>query len=180
MKLSRIFAIAAAASFITFAGANAAGNIAMVNVQEIMNKSTAAQSIAKQIEAKRSSYQEQVKKQEESLRKADQDLTKQRSSLSAEALEQKRKEFRKKVSDVQQDVQKKRAQLDKAYAGAINEIQQKVTSIVADLSKDKGFDVAIPTSQLVYGKPEMDITAQVLEKLNKDMPDVKVSMESAN
>jgi Skp family chaperone for outer membrane proteins len=42
------------------------------------------------------------------------------------------------------------------------------------MSADKGFAVAIPSSQALYADTKLDITEEVLSKLDKELPDVKV------
>ncbi len=169
-----------AASAFSFESHAEAGKVATINIQEIMTKSAAVQSINKQVEDKRNGYQSQISKKEEQLRTAEQELAKQRNVLSAEALEKKKKEFRDDVANAQKDMQSKRSGLEKALAKAMGEVQKSVQKIVEEISKEKGFDIAIATNQLIYAKPELDITPVVLEKLNKTLPDVKVSVEAAS
>ena len=163
------------------ADASAEGTkFATINIQDIMTKSTAVQSINKQMEEKRNALQSQVSKKEEQLRNSEQELAKQRNVLSAEALEKKKNEFRDDVTTAQKDMQQKRASLEKGVAKAMTEVQKTVQKIVEDISKEKGFDAAIATNQLIFAKPEMDITPQVVEKLNKSLPDVKVVIEEGS
>ncbi len=177
-KILSIFAIAIIATMAIANSANAQ-NIAVVNVQEVLRQSSAAKGVSSQIEKLRSQYQAQVTKKEEELRASDQELAKQRATLSPEAFEQKRKEFRSKVTDTQRDVQNKRQALDRAFGEAMGEIQKSVLKIVEDLSKEKNFDVAIATSQLLYAKPNMDVTADVISRLNAALPSVNVKVDAA-
>lgn len=151
-----------------------AQKIAVVDIKMILDESTAAKGINKQIEEKRNSYQSQVAKEEEALKKEDKKLSEQRSVLSKEAFEEKAKSFRKKVVDAQKDVQTKRTKLENAYTEALGKVRDATLKIISDLAKDKGFDIAVPKSQVLYSKDNLDISKEVLEKLNKQLPDVKV------
>lgn len=167
------FGMLAAAS-----GAMAEGHkIAIVNLPAILRESTAAKGIKEQIDNKRDTYQNQIKKQEEKLSKEEQEIKNQVSVLSAEALDKKKKDFLGKVADVKRSAQEKMGQLQKAYATAMGDVQKTMFDIIKDLSKEKGFDVAIPTTSLLYGKEELDISQDVLERLNKKLPKVTVTME---
>lgn len=152
-----------------------APRIAVVDVQQVVKNANAAKTALDEIQKKRDAYQSQIDKQEESLKKQDADLSKQKSILSAEAFESKRQEFKKQVMTVQKDVQAKRQELDKAYTKVLSEIQSNVLQIIADLAKQKGFDLAVPTSQVLYAEKSMDISSEVLAQLNKKLP--KVSLE---
>ncbi len=158
----------------SFSMAAQAGDIAVISMQEIMRQSTAAKSLKSQLEAKQKSLQAEVKSKEESLQKEEAELSKQRSTLSAEAFKEKVKAFSKKASDAQRDVQQKKGAVDKSMANALGEIQKAVNTIVNEMAKEKGFKLALPTSQIIYADSSMDITNEVLAKLNAKLP--KVSM----
>jgi Skp family chaperone for outer membrane proteins len=148
--------------------------IATLNIQEIMHDSTAAKSVRDQLDAKRKTFEAEMSKKEEALRKEDQDLSKQKDVLSTDAFEKKLKTFREKASAAQRDVQAKRSQLDNAFTQAVNEIQKVVTDIVTGMAKERGFTVVVPTSQLVWADPSLDISQEVLAKLNQKLPKVTV------
>lgn len=177
-KIISTVIIAVVAAIVSPSSAFAAEKIATVNIQEVMSKSSAVQSVNKQVDGRRKSFQEQMKKKEEQLRAAEQDLGKQRTSLSTEAFEQKKKAFRDEITDAQRDLQQKKVSLEKGVAGAMGQVQKTVQGIVEDLAKEKSFEIAIATSQLLWAKSEMDITPEVIERLNKTLPDVKVAVES--
>lgn len=147
-----------------------AADIVTINIQSILSESAAAKSAKSQLDSKRNQYQSELKKIEDKLRKEDQTLAEQRSLLAPEALEQKKREFAQQVTAAQKDVQEKREKLGEAYNEAVGDIQDAVMKIVADMAKQRGFKVVIPTNNLVYATPDLDITQEVLAQLNKDLP----------
>ena len=181
MKTLRITALAAALT-LTFSPAAfadiASTKIAVVNIQEIMRDSTAAKSVREQLDAKQKTFQKEITKREDDLQKADKELGKQRSVLSKEAFEKKALEFRQKATDAQKEVQAKKALLDNAFARSLNDIQKAVTDIIAGLAKEKGFAIAIPTSQILYTDETLDISKEVLERLNQKLPKVSVKFDA--
>lgn len=154
-----------------------AQDIVTINIQSILSDSAAAKSAKAQIDTKRNQYQGELKKIEDKLRKEDQSLAEQRSLLSPEALEQKKREFAQEVTKAQKEVQEKRERLGEAYNDAVGDIQESVMKIVADMAKERGFKVVIPTNNLVYATPELDITKDVLAQLNKDLPKVSIDFD---
>lgn len=180
MSLIRSMAVAAFATVLMLANtarAEEAVKVAVVDIQKIVQESTATKDIQKQIEKKKNEFQASINKQEESLMKQDQELSKQKASLSADKFEEKRKEFKTKVAQTQRDVQKKRAQLESAYADALAKVQKSVLEIIKGMASDKGFTLALPSSQVLYYHGTMDISDEVLEKLNKQLPKVDVSVK---
>ena len=174
MKLTTAF-LAILLSFLPLAAAQALEGIAVINIQDIMRDSLAAKSIKKKLEAKQKSFQKEMTKKESDLQKKESSLAKQRGTLSAAEFEKKVKSFRETATKAQREVQTKKAKLDKAFADALSNIQKNVVTIVESIAKERGVKVVLPTSQLLYADPSLDITKEVLAKLNKKLPSVKVN-----
>ena len=181
MKLSSLYAIVASAVIAYSPAAMAAdapaNTIAIVNIQQIMHESTAAKSVRDALESKQKSYQTELSKKDDELRKEEQALSKQKGVLSKDAFEKKANDFRKKATDIQKEVQSKKAALDGGFERALAEIQKVVTDIIADMAKEKGFVVALPTSQVLYFDNKLDITNDVLAALNKKLTKLDVKFE---
>ncbi len=154
-----------------------ATEVAVVNIQSIMRQSTAAKSVREQLEQRQKQYQTQVEQKERELNEEQQSLMKQQGVLSKEAYQEKVIALQKKVTTMQKEVAQKKSTLDRAFERALNDIQKSVTDIIKDLSASKGFDMAIPTSQILYAKPDMDISDDVLGKLNQKLPKLDVNFE---
>ncbi len=148
--------------------------IAVVDIQRIMSESTAAKSVREQLESKQKAFQAELTKKEDALQKEDQELAKKRSVLSKEAFEEKARAFRNKATEAQKEVQSKKAMLDNAFEQSIVDIQKAVTEIISDMSKEQGFVVAIPTSQILYADEKLNISEEVLNRLNKKLPKLDV------
>ncbi|MCH2546343.1 MAG: OmpH family outer membrane protein [Alphaproteobacteria bacterium] len=151
-----------------------AQEIVTINIQSILRDSAAAKSAKTLIDNKRNQYQGELKTIEDKLRKEDKSLSEKRSILSPEALEQEKRKFAEQVTNAQKDVQDKRERLGEAYNEAVGEIQEAVMKIVGDMAKARGFKIVIPTNNLVYATPELDITQDVLSQLDKDLPRVDI------
>lgn len=158
-----------------------APKIAVVNIQGIMRDATAAKSVRDQMQAKQKAYQGELTKKQDDLQKQEQELSKQRGVLAKDAFEAKVKDFRTQATNAQKDVEAKKTTLDTAFENAIAQIQKAVEGIIADLAKEKGFTLAVPTSQLLFADPSLDISAEVLQRLNSQLPkvDVKFSAPAA-
>jgi len=150
-----------------------ASKIAVVDIQKVLQESSAAKDIRNKIKQKRDKYQGEITKEEEKLRSAEKKLASQRGVISEEAFAQKREEFKEQLIKVQRDVQVKRANLDNSLASSLGEVQGVVFEIIGKLAKEKDFQVAIPTSQILYAEKSLNITAEVLKRLDKQLPKVK-------
>ncbi len=184
MKKIHVMALAllAMTGLATAASADEGNAIAVVNIGQVMRESTAAKMVREQLESKYKGFQADISKKQESLQKEDQELGKKKSVLSKEAFEEKASEFRKKVTEAQKDAQTKKVMFDNASARSSEEIQKAVTGIVAELAKEKGFVLAVssenPTSQILYADSKLDISAEVIKRLNDKLPKLDVKFEA--
>jgi outer membrane protein len=182
MTTYRIFATLTLAAFMAYAPAASAQDakpaIAVVNIQQVMKDSTAAKSVREQLEGKQKAFQADITKKEEALKKEDQELGKQRNVLAKDAFEEKARAFRAKATEVQKEVRSKKALLDTAFERSIADIQKATTEIIGELAKEKGFVVAVPTSQILYADNSLDISQEVLTRLNKKLPKLDVKFDA--
>jgi len=97
-------------------------------------------------------------------------LAEQRTLLTQDAFNEKRRQFNEKVTKVQHDFQEKRTSQEAALKKSLDQVNQVVFEIIDSLAQEEGFDIAIPTSQILYASKKLDITEKVLEQLNKKLP----------
>lgn len=153
----------------------AASNIAVLNIQQIMRDSLAAQSIRSKLESKQKSFRNEMAKKEEQLQAKERSLSQQKSVIAPSEFEKKVKDFHAEATKAQREVQTKKAKLDKAFAEALDKVQVTVRQIVEEMAKDKKFHAVFPTSQLLYADPTLDITQPVLQQLNQRLPNVAIN-----
>lgn len=164
----------AALNFSSPSFAEDAPKIAIVNIQKIMRDSKAATSVRDQLKNKQSSFQTELDNKEKELQKEDQELVKQRANLAQDAFNQKVNSFRQKANQARQEIQNKRAQLDKGFSSALTQIQNTTIGIITEIAKEKNIDLVLTGSTVLYANQEMDITEEVLSRLNKKVPSISV------
>ena len=152
---------------------------AVIDYQRILRDAAAAKSIRQQIEARRQSYQEEISKEEQRLHEADKAFAKQRSVLSTEAFAEKRRAFEQEVAEVQRLVQERRRELDSMAAAALNEVKEALIEIVTSIAEERGFNLVLPNSEVLFFSRSLDLTEEVLAKLDARLPQVQLSEVSA-
>lgn len=177
-RLFRRLALAAllAALPVSVAAEVAAPVIIVVDVQQVMQESRAAQGVQKQLQAQQEIYQKEFAAKEEELRAAEQELGRQRTILAPEAFAQKRKEFEDKVVEVQRGVQTRKKSLDQAFGESMKKVNNEMLRIIADLAKEHGANIVLPKHQVVMVDKSLDLTATVVERLNETLPQVAVNL----
>ena len=149
--------------------------VMVVDVQALLQNSKAAKMVRDQIEAKRAEYAKEISHQEETLRQERDNLQKQQATLTAEQLNVKGREFQAKVNELDRDVQAKRQALERSNADALQKIQEVMVKIITDIAKDRHANLVFQRSELVLFDQGFDVTDQVLQKLDEQMPTMTVN-----
>ena len=150
--------------------------IAVVDYQRLLRDSSAAIDIRAQIERQRMAYQEQITAQEQELRIANDELTRQRTILSPEAFALKRREFEESVAEAQKFAQTRKRELDQAYDYGIRRVREAVAEIIAELAKERGFNLVFTRQQILYVEPALNISDEIILRLNERFPKVAVPL----
>lgn len=148
--------------------------ILVVDVQTIFEKSTAVTKVREQIDKKAEEFRKDSASKEDYFKKKFDDLEKQKSVLAKDAFEKKNADLSKEFADAQKKVQENRSTLDKGYMDAMQQVETSLTDIVKDVAVKKGAKVVLPKNQIIYNDDSMDVTNQVLDDLNKKLPNISV------
>ncbi len=169
--------LALSAIFALFATSANAGGIGILDVEKIVKESVAMRDIQNKITKKQDEYQKEVTKKQSALEAEQKKLEGKKNMLSKEALEKEVTTFEKKVDDLKTFVDKKQNSLKKASMDGMGKVNDKIKDIIADISKEKDLDVIMPSAQALYYKDELDISEEVLTRLNKKITKADVKFE---
>jgi outer membrane protein len=150
-------------------------SLLVVDVQALLQNSKSAKMVRQQIEQKRNEYAKDISHQEEDLRKERDTLQRQQASLSAEAMSQKGREFQQKVNELDRNVQGKRQALEKSNAEALEKIQESMLKIITEIAKDRKANLVFQRGDLVLFDQGYDVTDEVLQKLDEQLPTLTVN-----
>jgi outer membrane protein len=150
-------------------------NILVVDVQSLLQNSKSAKMVRQQIEQKRTEYQKEMSAQEGVLRQEHDTLQRQQGSLSAEAFNQKGRDFQQKLNDFDKSMQSKRQILEKANSEALEKINEGMLKIIADIAKERKANLVFVRSELVLFDQNFEVTDEVLQKLDEQLPTVNVN-----
>ena len=184
-RLSRVLLYAITAFFITWSGLVAqapaeaqeplAPSLAIIDIQKILRDSIAVKSLSKKIEAQRGKYRDELREKEVKIRNADQELTRQRSVLSAEAFASKRKELEERISTLQREVQERKKNLDQLFSKGMSQVQNELLKVAKMIAEERDLDLILSKATVVIVKPKFDITNEALRRLNANLPDVALT-----
>jgi len=150
--------------------------IGIVDVQKVLRDSKAAQSVRPEFDRMRKAFQKQVSEQEQRLRQAEQELTRQRAILAPEAFTQKRRAFSEEARNAQNSVQARRRQLDKAFDDTKNEILKNLVIVAREVAESRKLNMLLEKRFVFLSAATMDVTDEVISRLDKRLPKIAVKL----
>ena len=160
--------------FYTFNIVQAAGKIAYIDIDFLLNQSLAGKSITKKLETQYKKDTEKFKITEKKLIDDEKKIISQKNILSQD-------EFKKKINELKNKV-KVFNEHRRNSLKLLNEIKSKSTSIlikainplIKNYAKANSIDIILPKSSILIAKSELEITDQILVLLNEKIKEIKI------
>ena len=149
--------------------------IAVVDMQKIVGQSLAAVKVREFIENKKEDFSSELKKEEEELKKLQEDLANQRSIMPPDEFTELEANFRKRVEGLQQMVAERNQLLEEILSKSVQVIQLEAIKIITDIGKEKGLALTLDTSSVVIAANSINISNSVIELLNINLPEVDMN-----
>ena len=153
--------------------------IVVVDVQEIYRTSLAGKDLLSQIETHRAELEAEAAKYQQDARDEQTELERQQAILSPEAFEEKRRGIGQKYTSIQTDLRDKARRLQIAQSKSDRELQSALVPIYQEMLRDHGANLILDRGQIVLPGPGLDITREVIEKLDATMPTVKLQVSES-
>ena len=154
--------------------AHAEQRIAYLDMNFILNNSDAGKGAQDFLQNSFKKNQKKFNDMENKLKEAEKDLLSKKTILTKEEYQKKSDDLRKKVIDYQSQ---KRASLDKIAsqrAVARQKLLKKLDPILSNYIKDNNISLIVDKKTIILGNKDLDITNIIVEKLNKELPSLKL------
>ncbi len=150
-------------------------SIGVIDINKILAESDAAVMASKQIEEIAIEVENEIKNSDEEIIKEQNLLIESQAIMAPEAFESKRIEYEKKVQNYNSERQSKLLKIDELIAVSRNNVLNALKPILEEISNEKGITILLEKGSVMLNADKMDITDEVLKKLNKEFPELKVS-----
>ncbi|WP_413203328.1 OmpH family outer membrane protein [Rhodospirillum sp. A1_3_36] len=148
-------------------------NIGVIDDQSILMEAKAAQGAREDSQAYAAKYREEARKDEQVIHEAQSALARE-TDQGSEAFRKKRQAFDKQVAEYQKKVTNLRRNLDKALTLALDQVQSRMFDVARDVAAERGINLVMRRSQLLLFDPRMNLTEEVLKRVNDSLPAVTV------
>lgn len=151
-------------------------NVRVVDIDGIRGQSTAFIAAREQIASYGTARNQAMQKEDKALRDANAELNRKRTLLSPEAFAEERKKFEQKVAAFQRKTQEQQKIINKLQLDVIGQINNKIIQIVSEYAQANNVTLILPIQSVLLRADAMVMDAHVLERLNKELPSVTVSL----
>jgi Skp family chaperone for outer membrane proteins len=146
-----------------------AENIVVLDVVEIVNQTKAHKRAEQALLKERDKAQSKIEKLEKPLIEKRRRLEERRSMLSQEQFLEEQADLRKEVRQFRAEAQSIQEALQREILKRRKEIVDAINSVVAELAKEKGYEVVLPQNVLLYAADSVDISGEVLKRTNQKL-----------
>ena len=152
-------------------------SIGVIDINKILSDADAAKTAAKQIEDIAIEIENEIKLSDEEIIKEQNILIESQSIMAPEAFESKRNEYEIKVQKYNSERQAKLMKIDELIAVSRNDVLNAMKPILEEISNEKGITIILEKASIMLNAEKMDLTNEVLKKLNKSLPTIKVTRD---
>jgi Skp family chaperone for outer membrane proteins len=148
--------------------------ILVVDTQGVFAQSKAGQNMRSQFEEQMKKLVAEGKKTEEGLQADATKLTEERALLAQDDFVKRAEALQKRGGEFQQSYQMKQSALQLGLQRAEARVESTLRPIFAEILKEKGATILFDQAVVLAGGADMDISAEVLKRLNERLPTVEV------
>jgi Skp family chaperone for outer membrane proteins len=167
-------ALALTAAILPAAARAQSKTVAVVDVKEVLDRSLAARSIKKQLSVFARGLSDDAKKMGADLRKEEQELANKRAILAPERFTELRRELARKAQNGRRELAEKKKAIDRSANEAMEKVENVFRGIAAEIVEQRKLDLLLRKSAVIHSSGSVDVTAEVLKKLDQRLPSVQV------
>ena len=151
--------------------------IGLADLNGILRAADANKKVRELLDMQRQKFQDEFSVVEAELQQTERDLMSKRELLSADEYDKQIKAFQQRVTQLQQDIQRKRQAIDNAYQKAQSDIRSEALSIIAEIAREMKLDLVLNRDSSLIFLPHLNISDEVLTRLNERTKNARIEIE---
>ena len=153
--------------------------IGVIGVPDVLQASTAAQGVQKEIEKRRAELTDEVRKEEDSWRRVQAALADPKSHLSQDELRRRELALQQRIATSQLAFRNHEARIQAAAQVALGQIERTLIAVIRQVANSRGMNLVLHRAQVALNMNGFDITDEVTKQLNQVLPTVTVPPDDA-
>ncbi len=151
------------------------GNIGVVDVQTVWNKSAVTQDLNGKVSLMEKELSEKIKKLEHSTKNEEKELfLKKKSNPKKKEVLKQLEDLRKRNLDFQRTIGETKTRMSQICSRTQRKIYLIILEIVEEIAKEKKLSVVLPDNVVMFHSERINITEIVLERLDKRISSVDI------
>lgn len=156
-----------------------ASGLGLCDANEVFFKCDAIQDFGKHRESRMKEYQETFSKREGELRAEHQKLE-EKMKVGKKEFDDAQKQFQSKVDSERQRGEEARKRVDTASMQVEKRVKDEILKIISELQQEKKLGTVLDKGAILVSSEAVDITADVLTRLNKALPKVDITIPAVD
>ena len=170
----KIFFITILSAIISFSSTNADDKIVYVDMDLLLNSSSAGKNITSSLSKNHKKRISELKLIEEELKKDEVEIIQQKNILSKEEFDKKILALRDKASKYQKQRNESNDTFNKKRNAATSQLIKIIRKIIGNHAIKNDISIIIQKRNIIMGKSELDITSDILKVLNDQHKTLKI------
>jgi outer membrane protein len=164
VTLAALMSLASTSFAAKEAPATAGTKVALIRMQEAIKDSKDGKAAEATLKKEIEDRQKKLQAEGEKIQKAMEELRKQGMVMDEKSRAEKEAAIQKQVMAFEESKMRNQQEFQKRDQEISEPIIKKLRSIVAQVSKEKGYTLVIDTGSVIYAEDQDDITAEVIKR----------------
>ena len=152
--------------------------IGIIDVVRLLNESAAGKSLQQQMHGIRNDIQKSFVAKRDEIKNKERELAGLQTILAPEKLEEKKQELRQGVVEANNQLNRSRDTAAQAVKAANQKLEIAINQVAEELAKEQGYALIIRRAATMLSVRSMDVTDEVLKRLDKKLPSIAVSFKN--
>jgi outer membrane protein len=148
--------------------AQTAGQVAVIDVQKVVQSSEVGKKALGEIKAIKDKKQADIDQRQNNIQSMQEKLDKQKDILSADAQDKLRGDIEKGITDLKRFREDSEADIQNRLNEALEGMEKRVLPIIQKIGNERAYSLIISKDQLIYYNTKNDITDEVIKQFNEE------------
>ena len=148
--------------------------VGILSVPDVLRASTAFQQADKEFSGRRQKLNEDAQKEQNTLRDLGQALANERSKLTPEQIRKREQELQDRITESRRVFGERNRIIQEAGQYVMAQINRGVELVTQQVAISRGINIVLNRAQILGTTNDFDLTPQVVDDLNKVLPNVVI------
>jgi len=161
-------------NILNFEKLHANNEITYLDLDKVLAESLAGKSINKQIITIQKNNNKDLKDKENKLFEKEKSIISKKNILQEKDFNEKVKAFQKEVSEYKKNRSALINEINQKKLNAISQLLDKLNPLLAKYSNEKSISLIVQKKNIIIGKSELDITADIMKILDTEIKKINI------